>query len=113
MAVLVGVQDYQDPELNGLRFAEKDARLGASPRLEAGGFDRVIVVDGMEATTAKGIEQAIAQASADLQRDDTFVLYLSGHGTLTVDPIEGSQLWFLPSDGALELPVRPVSESIG
>ena len=52
----------------------------------------------------KEFEQAIAQASADLQRDDTFVLYLSGHGTLTVDPIEGSQLWFLPSDGALESP---------
>ena len=56
VAVLVGVQDYQDPELNGLRFAEKDAHdLGQVLASEAGGFDRVIVVDGMEATTAKGI----------------------------------------------------------
>ena len=56
----------------------------------------------MEATTAKGIEQAISEASAGLN-DDTFVLYLSGHGTLTVDPLEGSQL-FLPSDGELDSP---------
>ena len=105
VAVLVGVQDYRDPELKGLRFAEKDAYdLGQVLASEAGGFDRVIVVDGMEATTAKGIEQAISEASAGLQRDDTFVLYLSGHGTLTVDPLEGSQLWFLPSDGELDSP---------
>ena len=106
VAVLVGVQEYADPALQGLRFAAKDARdLGAaleSPTI--GGFDRVFVVEGRDSTTAAAIERAIGVATADLQRDDTFVLYLSGHGTLTLDPELGSRLWFLPSDGQLDAP---------
>lgn len=106
VAVLVGVQDYDDPELQGLRFPGKDARdLGAALQDPGvGGFDRVLVVDGGAATTADAIERAIGVASADLQRDDTFVLYLSGHGTLTLDPALGTRLWFLPSDGRLDAP---------
>ena len=106
VAVLIGVQDYEDPALQGLRFAAKDARdLGAaldSPTV--GDFDRVFVVEGGTATTRAAIERAIGVATADLQRDDTFVLYLSGHGTLTLDPELGSRLWFLPSDGRLDDP---------
>lgn len=104
VAVLVGVQEYTDPALAGLKFPAKDARdLGAvlgSP--DVGGFDRVFIIDGHEATTRSGLVRAIGVATADLQRDDTFVLYLSGHGTLEIDPVEGSQLYFLPSDGKLE-----------
>lgn len=106
VAVLVGVQDYADPTLQGLRFPAKDARdLGAALEDPAiGGFDRVFVVEGAESTSRAAIERAIAVASADLQRDDTFLLYLSGHGTLTLDATEGSRLWFLPSDGELSRP---------
>jgi hypothetical protein len=108
VAVLVGVQEYTDPALQGLRFPGKDARdLGAAfedPGI--GGFDRVFVVEGGASTTAEAIDRAIGVASADLQRDDTFVLYLSGHGTLTLDPALGSRLWFLPSDGELDAPER-------
>ncbi len=106
VAVLVGVQEYADPPLQGLRFPAKDARdLGeALQDPTIGGFDRVFVVDGAAATSRAAITRAIAVASADLQRDDTFLLYLSGHGTLTLDPAEGSRLWFLPSDGELSNP---------
>lgn len=106
VAVLIGVEDYSDPTLDGLRFPEKDARdLGAAlgnPNI--GGFDQVFVISGADATTAEGIRRALAVATADLQRDDTFFLYLSGHGTLTLDPALGSRLWFLPSDGQLDDP---------
>ncbi len=108
VAVLVGVQDYDDAALKGLRFPEKDARdLGAvlgSP--DVGGFDRVFVIEGHDATTREGLLRSIKVATADLQRDDTFVLYLSGHGTLAIDPVEGSELYFLPSDGRLDAPER-------
>ena len=108
VAVLVGVQDYDDPALKGLRFPEKDARdLGAvlgSP--DVGGFDRVFVIQGRDATTRDGLLRSIQVATADLQRDDTFVLYLSGHGTLAIDPIQGSELYFLPSDAKLDAPER-------
>lgn len=106
VAVLVGVQDYTDPALQGLRFPEKDATDLAAVLQdpEQGGFDRVLVVSGQGGTTAKALQDAIAVATADLQRDDTFLLYLSGHGTLTLDAAEGSRLWFLPSDGVLDDP---------
>ena len=114
VAVLIGIQEYDDPALQGLRYAAKDAAdlgeaLGA-PGL--GGFDVVHVVAGRSATTAEAIRHAITVATADLQRDDTFVLYASGHGTLTVDPLDGSQLYLLPSDSNLDRPTQtgiPVS----
>ena len=103
VAVVVGVQDYADPALAGLRFPAKDAqdmgRVLEDP--DYGGFDRVFVIEGQQSTTAEGIAHAIDVATADLQRDDTFLLYLSGHGTLTIDAAQGSRLWFLPSDGKL------------
>lgn len=108
VAVLVGVQDYSDPALRGLRFPAKDAHdlAGALQSPDVGGFDRVFVVDGAASTTRTALLHAISVATAELQRDDTFVLYLSGHGTLTIDPGAGSRLWFLPSDGVLDAPER-------
>lgn len=105
VAVLVGVQEYGDPALAGLRFPAKDARdLGvALGSADVGGFDEVKVVTGAAATSRAALRQALRDATATLQRDDTFLLYLSGHGTLTLDP-EGSHLWFLPSDGRLDAP---------
>lgn len=108
VAVLIGVQDYADPALQGLRFSAKDARDVGSVLSDAdrGGFDRVTVLTGSTATSRAGLLSALRTATADLQRDDTFLLYLSGHGTLTLDPIEGSRLWFLPSDARLDEPDR-------
>ena len=106
VAVVIGIQDYADPALQGLRYATKDATdLGTvleSP--DVGGFDRVFVIQGAASTTRAALARAIKVATADLQRDDTFLLYLSGHGTLTLDPLEGSRMWILPSDGRIEDP---------
>ena len=103
VAVLIGVDTYEDPDLTPLQFAAKDARdlAGVLGHDDYGDFDRVLTITSPDATTRKGILKALTVATADLQRDDTFVLYLSGHGTLTLDPLDGSQLWFLPSDGQL------------
>lgn len=106
IAVVIGVQDYRDPALAGLRYAEKDAADLAAALLDpaGGGFDRVFEIHGAEATRRDTLLNTLAVATADLGRDDTFLLYLSGHGTLTLDPIEGSRLWFLPSDGRIDAP---------
>lgn len=108
VAVVVGIQDYADPALQGLRFATKDAvDLGAALRRDdVGDFDRVFVITGASATRREALLDALRVATADLSRDDTFLLYLSGHGTLTLDPLEGSRLWLLPSDARLDDPDR-------
>lgn len=106
VALLVGVQEYDDPALQGLQFPAKDAadlgRALGAPGI--GGFDRVFVVSGHDATTRAALTRTIALVTADLQRDDTFLLYFSGHGTLTLDANEGSRLWFLPADASLDRP---------
>jgi len=104
VAMVVGVDSYGDPELPSLRFAAKDATDLAEVLEDPsyGQFDRVWVLTGAEATTGRAIREALELATAELQRDDTFLLYLSGHGTLTLDGVEGTRLWFLPSDGELQ-----------
>lgn len=106
IALVIGVDSYGDPALTPLAFAGKDAKDlgGALSDARYGGYDDVRVVTGVQATTRAGIKDAIADATADLQRDDTFLLYLSGHGTLALDPIDGTRLYFLPSDGQLDRP---------
>jgi len=106
VAVLVGVDTYQDESLSPLRFAGKDARDMASALELNGDFDTLVVLDSSTQTSMEAITEALDLATADLQRDDTFLLYLSGHGTLTVDAIEGTRLWFMPSDSQLDDPVR-------
>jgi Caspase domain len=107
IAVLVGIGDYQDPRLQDLRFAGKDARdlAAALSSPDLGDFDRVFVVDQEAMTTRDALRRTLDIAAGDLGREDTFLLYFSGHGTLTLTP-EGSRLWFLPSDGLLEEPER-------
>ena len=102
VAVLVGVDEYRDADLPSLRYAAKDADELADVLEEHGNFDRVLVLTAGEDTSGEAIEKAVDLAAADLQRDDTFLLYLSGHGTLTLDAQEGTRLWFLPSDSTLD-----------
>jgi uncharacterized caspase-like protein len=108
VALIVGVQDYNDPELQGLRYPEADAKgiYQVLHRPDVGGFDDAIVLVGHQNTTKRAIQEAIAWATAELQRDDTFLLYFSGHGTLSFDLVAGSQLFFLPSDARLAEPEK-------
>ena len=63
VAVLVGVQEYDDPALQGLRFPAKDARdLGAALEAPAvGGFDRVFA-EAVDDQLTDGIPIADHQA---------------------------------------------------
>lgn len=108
VAILVGVDQYGDADLDALSFAGKDARDMASTlgRADVGGFDELVVLDQASETTRDAILARIRELTAGLQRDDTFLLYLSGHGTLTVDPVDGTRLYFLPSDAELDQPEK-------
>lgn len=106
VALLIGVDTYDDAELAPLAFAGKDARDVATALKDQriGDYDEVHVLTGKQATSRQAIVSKLREVTASLQRDDTFLLYLSGHGTLTLDPIDGTRLWFLPSDAELASP---------
>jgi hypothetical protein len=86
LALLVGVQRFDDPRWRPLRFPEADAAsFGEVLRdRERGAFDEVEVLGG--ALTRDGFRRAL-QRLAERTRDeqDTVVLYLSSHGTLARD----------------------------
>lgn len=105
VALLIGVDHYNDPALQALSFAGKDANDLATVLRDPvyGDYDVVHVLTGKDATDRADIERKIREVAGTLQRDDTFLLYLSGHGTLELD-LDGTHLYFLPSDGKLDAP---------
>jgi hypothetical protein len=78
-AVIVGANDFDDPRVTPLRYAEADARALAAA---LGGFDDVRLLTGPE-TTRTAILGAIAETQARARgARDTVVVYFSTHGSL-------------------------------
>lgn len=102
VALVVGIDAYTDTALGSLQFPAKDARdMGAVLEdANAGGFDTVRVLEGE--VDAESFWGAFHRVTSDLERDDLFLLFLAGHGTLGPLGKESSALYFLPSDAVLE-----------
>ncbi|MFH1467058.1 MAG: caspase family protein [Pseudomonadota bacterium] len=110
VALLVGVDDYDDPTLGSLRFAAKDAEdlraVLADPAL--GGFSVRALTTRV---TREELWAAFTDVTAELQPDDTFLLYLAGHGTLEMVPAAAGQtvateprLYLMTTDSRLGAP---------
>jgi len=107
VAMIVGIDGYpDDPAVPDLRYAEQDARdIAAVLRdPDAGAFDHTIELIGGY-VSQQAFWNSLEAATATLQREDTFVLYFAGHGTLELTP-DGTQLYLLASDGVLDDPSR-------
>lgn len=95
----IGVDEYADSGLN-LRFAVADARtVTETLRSRAGGVFREVITTllaNREATRAN-ILAALGQAAQVARPEDTFVLYLAGHG-LRSEP--DRRFLFLPHETA-------------
>lgn len=97
MVLAIGINRYANPALN-LNFAVPDAEAVArSLRAQAGGlFSDVQVTLLRDAqATRRGILAALEDLARDTQPQDTFVLYLGGHG-LRTEPDQ--RFLFLPHD---------------
>jgi hypothetical protein len=86
----IGVNEYQDPRIPKLRFAEQDARgiygFYATSRRSPTTSDRVVLLTGKDATR-NGILKAMRE---QLERkatrpEDTVVFYFGGHGFSDAD----------------------------
>ena len=90
-ALLVGVSDYQDPNINPLRFAHEDATLFQqhlqSPRGGAIPSENIQLLINEQATTA-GIRMAVDTLLKTVAGpEDTVLVFVASHGT--VDPNTG------------------------
>lgn len=101
IALVIGVDTYDDPTLVHLRYAAKDAadmaRVLEDPK--SGAFDEVVLLNGR--ITVDEVRGAFQNLTARLADEDTFVMYFAGHGTLSID-VEGSNQYMLMSGSHLD-----------
>lgn len=100
IAVLVGVDRYRHPAFPDLKFAAADAEAVAAllQTPDGGSFDEVVLLDEAELTTRASVLARLRATRAGMGRGDTFLLYFSGHGTLSLDREGEPRLYLLPGD---------------
>lgn len=99
-ALVIGIDRYQDATFGGLKHAIHDARAIAEVLRDPkrGGFDDVWVLDEPARTTRAAILGELRRARAELRRQDTFLLYFSGHGTAELSREGEARYYLVASD---------------
>lgn len=120
-AVVVGISDYQDANIRGLRYADADAlafyEFLLSDQAGLGGFDhenvRLLVNDE---ATLRNIRTALYTFLMAATERDVVMLYFAGHGA--PDPFRPTDHYLLAYDtdvsslGGTALPMADVSEAV-
>lgn len=84
IALLVGVDNFEDARFHPLRWASADARALAQA---IDGLDRVIVLSRPEETSRAAVLSAFHSLEREVQSpEDTVIVYFSTHGTLARRP---------------------------
>ena len=120
--VAAGISHYMDHSLDdGVTFAEKDAEsVAASFKQQEGKglYGKVSTVTlPDDRATGTGIRTAVEQAASQVKPGDTFILYLSGHGT-NVQAAQDEELkgkegyYFIPYDAVYTNLVDLVKKSL-
>ena len=117
-AVIIGVEDYADPAMTDLDFSVDDAEDFARILIRNFRFPRKniclltdrqkMVVPGVirKKPTAYNLRQALFTDLKKHGKDDTVVVYYSGHGVLEPDPTSptGTAAYLAPVDFELQKP---------
>ena len=100
LALVIGVGEYADEAFPSLKWAENDAlevgRILADP--EYGGFDRVIRLTQPEDVRRDRVLAELVSLQRDLRRQDTLVVFVSSHGTMTLDAQGEPHLYLVTED---------------
>ena len=100
IALVVGVNEYSDDAFPSLKWAENDAseveRILEDPQY--GGFDRVISLTGPKQARRDRVLSELISLKNDLRRQDTLVVFVSSHGTMTLDKSGEPQLFLVTAD---------------
>lgn len=85
IGVFIGISDYQDSNIRGLRICHLDAREMARVMRDRGEVDQSFVLVNQQATLRK-IEETIRKRVTKLTRPgDEVIIYWSGHGARVAD----------------------------
>ncbi len=96
VALVIGINEYDDPVFGDLAHAVADAEAVADQLVAGtgGGFDRVVRLTGSGNGSRGRILSELKLLRRSVHREDVVVVYFSGHGTLVVRP-DGSLSPFL------------------
>ncbi len=90
-ALIIGIDDYQDSNIDDLYTAKNDAKALESMLFERYGFHTEILLDG--AAEAGRILNAVNKLSNSSGPRDSVLIYFAGHGE---HDVENHQSWWLP-----------------
>jgi len=98
-AIVIGIDDYDDPEFSDLSYATRDAEALAEILRDAqyGGFASVDLVVAGDLST-KGIVHRLSRWRATLGPHDLALVFFSGHGTRWIDERNRSRVFLAARD---------------
>jgi len=79
-ALIVGIDNYHDSQIQNLKCAENDCAKLAGFLEFAANYDDVKMLHGFNATNEKILDSAVEMVN-QLDEDDLFLFFFSGHGT--------------------------------
>lgn len=120
-AVVVGISDYEDEEIDDLEFAHRDAQAFyeflMSPNAGGGGFDEdKVLLLANEDATYRNVRHALFTFLRRPTEDDVVYVFFAGHGV--TDPLIPSDHYLLTHDSemadlpATALPMRDLSDAL-
>lgn len=92
-ALIIGINDYKDPNIPDLKTAINDAKAMAELLRERYGFQVKLLLN--QQATRKAIYQALRNLASSSKPDESVLIYYAGHGDLDRTYDDG---WWIPAD---------------
>ena len=92
-ALIIGINDYNDPKIPNLETAVNDASAMAKLLRERYGFKTKLLLD--RKATKEAIYRALRSLASSTKPDDSVLIYYAGHGDLDRLTNDG---WWIPAD---------------
>jgi len=92
-ALIIGINDYKDPDIPDLETAVNDANAMANLLSERYGFEVELLLD--RKATREAIYRALRSLTSSTETDDSILIYYAGHGDLDRLTNDG---WWIPAD---------------
>jgi hypothetical protein len=92
-ALLIGINDYKDPNIPDLKTAVNDANAMANLLSKRYGFEVKLLLD--RDATREAIYRALRSLASSIETDDSVLIYYAGHGDLDRLTNDG---WWIPAD---------------
>ena len=92
-ALIIGINDYKDPNIPDLQTAVSDAKDMAELLIKRYGFQVTLLLD--QKATKEAIYLALRSLASSTKSDDSVLIYYAGHGDLDRTYNDG---WWIPAD---------------